>query len=140
MTQRVQLSRRKGWKMPPNTVRVDRSTCYGNPWGIGNPGRLNLREMPSDYLVRLPIDRAAAVEAFRLWMIEKPDWWMLPPPDYFTLAGWDSLWASLNFHRNIILQRLPELRGKNLACWCKPGEPCHADVLLELANAEGRNG
>jgi len=26
------------------------------------------------------------------------------------------------------------LRGKNLACWCKLGEPCHADVLLELAN------
>jgi hypothetical protein len=26
------------------------------------------------------------------------------------------------------------LRGKNLACWCKAGEPCHADVLLELAN------
>jgi hypothetical protein len=29
---------------------------------------------------------------------------------------------------------LPELRGKNLACVCKIGEPCHADVLLELAN------
>jgi hypothetical protein len=28
------------------------------------------------------------------------------------------------------------LRGKNLACWCKPGEPCHADVLLEIANRE----
>jgi hypothetical protein len=27
-----------------------------------------------------------------------------------------------------------ELAGKNLACWCKEGEPCHADVLLELAN------
>jgi hypothetical protein len=27
-----------------------------------------------------------------------------------------------------------ELRGKNLACWCKPDQPCHADVLLELAN------
>ena len=27
-----------------------------------------------------------------------------------------------------------ELRGKNLACWCPLGEPCHADVLLELAN------
>jgi hypothetical protein len=26
------------------------------------------------------------------------------------------------------------LANKNLACWCKPGEPCHADVLLELAN------
>lgn len=29
---------------------------------------------------------------------------------------------------------LEELRGKNLSCWCKPGSPCHADVLLELAN------
>lgn len=27
-----------------------------------------------------------------------------------------------------------ELRGKNLACWCPLNEPCHADVLLELAN------
>lgn len=27
------------------------------------------------------------------------------------------------------------LRGKDLACWCKPGEFCHADVLLEFANA-----
>ena len=29
-----------------------------------------------------------------------------------------------------------ELKGKNLACWCKEGEPCHADVLLEIANKE----
>lgn len=29
-----------------------------------------------------------------------------------------------------------ELRGKNLACWCPIGQPCHADVLLEIANAE----
>jgi len=27
-----------------------------------------------------------------------------------------------------------ELRGKNLACWCKPDDPCHADVLLAIAN------
>lgn len=27
-----------------------------------------------------------------------------------------------------------ELRGKDLACWCRAGEPCHADVLLEIAN------
>lgn len=27
-----------------------------------------------------------------------------------------------------------ELRGKNLACWCPLGQPCHADVLLEIAN------
>jgi hypothetical protein len=27
-----------------------------------------------------------------------------------------------------------ELRGRDLACWCRPAELCHADVLLELAN------
>jgi hypothetical protein len=26
------------------------------------------------------------------------------------------------------------LRGKDLACWCPPGQPCHADVLIEVAN------
>jgi hypothetical protein len=30
------------------------------------------------------------------------------------------------------------LRGKNLACWCRPGTPCHADVLLALANQSGK--
>lgn len=27
-----------------------------------------------------------------------------------------------------------DLGGKNLACWCALDQPCHADVLLELAN------
>lgn len=27
-----------------------------------------------------------------------------------------------------------ELRGKHLVCWCAP-KPCHADILLEIANA-----
>lgn len=27
-----------------------------------------------------------------------------------------------------------DLRGKDLACWCPLDQPCHADVLLELAN------
>ena len=28
-----------------------------------------------------------------------------------------------------------QLAGHDLACWCPPERPCHADVLLELANA-----
>jgi hypothetical protein len=28
-----------------------------------------------------------------------------------------------------------ELGGKNLACWCKLGDPCYADILLRWANA-----
>lgn len=32
---RVQLSRAKGWRMPENTVKVDRSTKWGNPFKVG---------------------------------------------------------------------------------------------------------
>jgi hypothetical protein len=31
-------------------------------------------------------------------------------------------------------EMIRELRGKDLACWCPLDQPCHADVLLELAN------
>lgn len=31
-------------------------------------------------------------------------------------------------------EMINDLRGKNLACWCKPGQPCHCDTLLEIAN------
>jgi hypothetical protein len=32
-----------------------------------------------------------------------------------------------------LMAALPELRGKNLVCWCSPA-PCHGDILLALAN------
>ncbi|TWG21369.1 uncharacterized protein DUF4326 [Actinoplanes teichomyceticus] len=28
------------------------------------------------------------------------------------------------------------LAGRDLACWCRPDEPCHAQVLLEVAVGE----
>jgi hypothetical protein len=34
----------------------------------------------------------------------------------------------------MIEANLVQLRGRNLACWCPPDSPCHADVWLELAN------
>lgn len=34
---RVQRSRQKGWRMPPNTVKVDRTTKWGNPFSVGEP-------------------------------------------------------------------------------------------------------
>lgn len=34
-----------------------------------------------------------------------------------------------------LMAALPELRGKDLVCWCAPAA-CHGDVLLELANTE----
>lgn len=46
----------------------------------------------------------------------------------------DDLAGMANADRAFFLDKVKELRGKNLACWCKPRAPCHADVLLELAN------
>ncbi len=89
---RIQLSRKKGWRMPPNTVSVARPTKWGNPVKVGDPG------YPS------------SEDAVR-WYREH-----ITPQ---SLMGKDAA---------------VELRGKNLACWCKPGQPCHADVLLEIAN------
>lgn len=37
--------------------------------------------------------------------------------------------------RRELLQRLHELRGRRLACWCKPAA-CHGDVLAELVDAD----
>ena len=34
-----------------------------------------------------------------------------------------------------LAKHLHELKGRNLACWCKLNERCHADVLLRLANS-----
>ena len=31
------------------------------------------------------------------------------------------------------LQKVKNLKGKNLGCWCSP-EPCHGDILFQIAN------
>ena len=31
---------------------------------------------------------------------------------------------------------ISELKGKNLACFCSLNDPCHADILLDLANKQ----
>lgn len=33
-----------------------------------------------------------------------------------------------------VIKNIDRLRGKDLVCWCPLDQPCHADVLLELAN------
>jgi hypothetical protein len=40
----------------------------------------------------------------------------------------------LRDERPDLMAALPELRGRDLVCWCAP-KPCHGDVLLRLANA-----
>jgi hypothetical protein len=39
-------------------------------------------------------------------------------------------------HPELIEAARRELAGRDLACWCRPAETCHADVLLEIVNPE----
>lgn len=48
--------------------------------------------------------------------------------------GGENLFPSLVWERHWLLNALPRLRGKDLCCWCPLDQPCHADVLLEIAN------
>ena len=34
-----------------------------------------------------------------------------------------------------LMEKIHELRGKTLGCWCKPNS-CHGDILAELADEE----
>lgn len=87
--------------------------------------------------------QAAAIAANGLAAVNvaRPSAWGNPyrVGEFFTQAEaveafrerWDMMLSARKFSAR---RSLDELRGKNLACWCKPGDPCHADVLLELAN------
>ena len=39
-------------------------------------------------------------------------------------------------HPELLATAKADLAGRDLACWCKPGDPCHADILLAVANPE----
>lgn len=102
---RIQRKRTKGWKMPPNTVSVTRPGKWGNPFIVDRDG-----------------DAAHCVHLFRLMLTQGPR--PMPPPtrkqqSRYILHAKYCLW---------------QLRGRDLACYCPLDQPCHADVLLELAN------
>jgi len=115
---RVQLSRKKGWRMPDNTMSVARPGRWGNPFR-------------PPYM---PIEMA--VELFRDTC---KGFWSPGKLKHLTDSDYSAVYDS----RTEWLRRLGasprdaaklELAGINLACWCPLDQPCHADVLLELAN------
>jgi hypothetical protein len=109
----VQRSRGRGAIFPPNTIYVGRPGRFGNPFTIAK-----YREA---FGSRIPDATASAecVVMFRLWLNGCDRWWQGPESDQARRA------ITSNVHR---------LRGKNLGCWCPLDQPCHADVLLEMAN------
>ncbi len=118
MPERIQQRRTKGWRKPENTVSVARPTKFGNPFAAKIPhGEEGLATMTRQYLV----------EDFREWLTTPLFAGKSP-------KGWDSMLGVKFEDRARILDNLDELRGKNLMCFCPLDQPCHADVLLEIAN------
>lgn len=95
---RIQLSRKRGWKLPTGAVSVARPGRWGNPFIVGTPENGG------------NITREWAVALFREALLD----------DRLTI-------------RVPAIKR--ELRGRILGCWCALDQPCHADVLLEVANS-----
>ena len=48
MPKRIQRSRRKGWRMPPNTVNVARPSKWGNPFVVDERARVSNRRIATD--------------------------------------------------------------------------------------------
>ena len=110
---RIQRKRSKGWKMPEGAVYVGRPTRWGNPFVVGKHGQAG--ECVEQY--RRLVNQFPSVAALYEWRDAGGD-----GTSWVMIAGrvewfWD------------------EIRGRDLACWCPLDRPCHADILLELANS-----
>lgn len=131
MPKRIKRERTKGWRMPPNTVYVGRGSKWGNPFRVMGRNEYlycdasHLRTLLNPWLIfdhdqditNNPATAEMAVDHYRRWIDGKLAFPARVRPCRFTVAD------------------VAELRGKDLACWCKLDCACHADILLEIANA-----
>ena len=104
---RIQRRRVKGWRLPPGAVIVTRGSKWGNPYRVGGaviPVTYDANGHPVAGQSIRVRNAAHAVELFR---------------------------ASIKGREAEIVA---DLAGKDLCCWCHTSQPCHADVLLEIAN------
>lgn len=153
MPSRIQRRRGAGWRSPEGAVYVGRPTKWGNPYPLGGPyglactpgaitgldweyeDRISAAGMRHDYhhpggrVTHCEISnltRAQAVALYREILtgnpkhFRDPRWLRIGPRD-----------------EPVTIEAVrAELAGRDLVCWCPLGQPCHADVLLEIANAE----
>lgn len=129
----VQLRRTAGWRMPPNTMSVARPHRWGNPIRVVLGQMVHSGDFDDDgniiemgpWCCKLHPDRDAG------WWFDTKREAQQKAVDLFELrltTSKDPHWVGL---RERII---PDLRWKNLACFCGLDDPCHRNVLLRLAN------
>lgn len=110
---RIVLSRRAGFDLQGISRALNglpaQSVARPGPWG--NP--FTIAEVMEETGLAKDAAQAEAVGRYGRWIKGEIEGARVPP----TLA-----------------KIRAELGGKNLACWCREGSPCHVDTLLLLAN------
>ena len=149
---RIQLRRTAGWRKPEGAIVVARPSKWGNPVPITGDW-IMWTAVSLGYRGHAAGRRAAAVAIYRAWMTRTP---VVPGPYADSTEGGSlefgdgtvrtmtnhvqgiAAWAASKAEQPPEPERpsIDELRGHDLACWCPLDQPCHADVLLELANAD----
>lgn len=118
--QRIQRQRTKGWRMPNGAVYVGRPSRWGNPINIGDLAG----QYPSMSIEQLASMAVAGLrDLVRAGTLTLPNW-----------RRADGQRGPITWHYPLVEVIQAELAGHDLACWCPLDQPCHADVLLELAN------
>ena len=108
--QRIQRRRAKGWRMPEGALYVGRPTKWGNPF-------------------RIYAEQIVVTDDGRDWYC--PEGAQQGAVDLFALhIGPMGIYE----YDDDRLAELRALAGRDFACWCPLDQPCHADVLLEIAN------
>lgn len=122
LPQRIQRQRTKGWRMPAGAVYVGRGSRWGNAWRI---------HPVTDHAFAFG-DAADVTHTTSGACLGRFDRISRSPG---TGAPY---WATRQFAADLTDDFKAEIRaalaGKTLACWCPEGQPCHADVLLAIAN------
>ncbi|RTE49358.1 DUF4326 domain-containing protein [Actinobaculum sp. 352] len=123
---RVQRRRAKDWRMPLCGCGCGKPARYvGRPTRWGNPAIIGQRmpyQLHSGGGKARPYiwDAAQAVEWYTDW-----------------ITGVVRLANGKNARQAPTVEDIrATLGGHDLACWCPPDQPCHADVLLALTNPE----
>jgi hypothetical protein len=119
MPRRIQLSRQKGWRKPEGAIVVARPSRWGNPFSVERWGR----ERALTWFKML---------ASGIW--DPQQLVGLTDAEYDDVYRSRNEWLARHHHLHPTDLARSDLAGHDLACWCPLDQPCHADVLLELAN------
>ena len=122
MPKRIQRKRTKGWRAPEGTINCTRPSRFGNPFKIGHWYAKGDATGHSGPFSLVYTESLIAPHSTRFKKINSAE---------EALAWYRWYLSAINMNDRI----RRELGGHDLMCWCGLDDPCHVDILLEIANS-----